>query len=369
MKKEGGKIVKRHYKKPLTLDNCTLLKDLRVLIPQELFAFEDEIKREFKNIELFYKKFFSIENFTEGLTVVFHLKSYMAQVGKFCSAGKKDLPEINIFALPKVIFTSELGTTLVHEMAHFIDWKVGKIEKNRDFVSCYNGSRENILAQKFKSFQEVKPVGLPWCGSGGSTYALSQPHELFARYAEEYYAYCFHGESSTLLEKKKNSLYVRKSQFEAELKDDMRNYLENDCEFPYKENLIIDGDEYSSDKKILLRHNQKVGEKDFTVPDFVEVIGRNAFCDCDDLETVDIANVRCVCYGAFSACKKLRSVAGASCLLIIDTFAFLACKNVKQFTGLENVAYIGKFAFSKSVMDVLKSRINVYTYTEEKAFL
>ena len=50
--------IKRHYVKELKLDNCQYLKEIKLIVPQELLCVRDFIKDDFFKIDKFYSRFF-----------------------------------------------------------------------------------------------------------------------------------------------------------------------------------------------------------------------------------------------------------------------------------------------------------------------
>ena len=220
--------MERHYKKDVKLDNCKLLKDLRVRVPEEYLHLADRIKSLFADIEKFYAKFLKVEGFTKDLTVVFHLEGPMTQAGSFdCYYYRTGKPVINIYSIDWAFKFNGVVGTLAHEFAHFVAWKVGKLQGFSD-ASKRRGTIENGLALKFGSYNELKPAGMPF--GGISSDSQMEPSELFARYLEQYYNYCFlpapDPERLKKMEKHKNCSYVRRSDFEKGLLGPISEYLD-----------------------------------------------------------------------------------------------------------------------------------------------
>ena len=221
--------MERHYKKDVKLDNCKLLKDLRVRVPEEYLHLSGRIRELFADIEKFYAKFLKIEDFTKDLTVEFHLKGPMTQAGSFvcchCRTGK---PVINIYSIDWAFKFNGVAGTLAHEFAHFMAWRLGRLQGLFGDISRRRGTVENGLALKFGSYNELKPGGMPFGGITGDS--LMEPDELFARYLEQYYNYCFlpapDPEQLKKMEKHKNCSYVRRSDFEKGLLGPISEYLD-----------------------------------------------------------------------------------------------------------------------------------------------
>lgn len=383
---------KRHYRKQLVLDNCILLRDLEVRIPLEFIYFEDSFKAIFKTIEDFYTKFFKMEGFIKDLSVVFYMQGRMTKDGEFdCCDSKTNKPVIRMYATVPSIEVGNMAHTLAHEFAHFIDWKSAHIKEKWGFSSEKKDTEEHKLAQKFLSYQEIKPSGCPF--GGQSAQDMNGPVELFARYVEEYYQYCFEKQYSEVISKKtyKNCRYVKKSDFESGLLEPMKNYLEFYRVPPKTETVMYEGNLYSVDKKTLFKYMQ-TDSYSFKVPDFVEVIGKNAFADCSSLVSVEIGsgvkeiqtfsfhnctslktvfggqNVHVVMLGAFSGCTELESVKGFENLEIIGMRTFSNCRTVKNWPEFTNLKYVGSMAFAKCRFMDHENILEKVSYVEENVF-
>ncbi len=382
---------KRHYRKSLVLDNCELLKGLEVKLPEELFYFEDKLKAVFKTLEEFYAKFFYIEDFVKDLSVVFYLQGRMTRGGVFCSCDSKtNKPIINIYNTVQQIESSDIAHVLAHEFAHYIDWKLGMIKNCRSFISEEEDTVENALAQKFLSFQEIKPSGLPVGGVSGSE--LNSNCELFARYLEEYYRYCFEKVSPETKVRKdlKNCLYVKKSDFESGLLEPVKEYLDFYRAPEEKETVIYEENLYSADKKTLLKYMQK--DSRFVVPDFVESIGDHAFEDCDWLVCVEIGsgvkeiqkfafhnctslktvisgkNVHHIMWNAFGRCTELEAVKDFENVEIIGMEAFILCRKIKEWPEFNELKYVGNMGFAGCVFLENKRILENGAFVESWAF-
>jgi len=88
-------------------------------------------------------------------------------------------------------------------------------------------------------------------------------------------------------------------------------------------------------------------EKNVSVPDTVQVIGREAFEGNDSVEMVIIPNsVKRIEPYAFWGCDKLERIVLGNGLYEIGDFAFAGCYGLKQMTITENITAIGIQAFA-----------------------
>ncbi len=381
---------KRHYKKTINLDNCNLLRNLQVKISEELLFLEKRIKKEFEKIELFYSKFLEDEDFIKNLTVVFHLKSMMTKAGDFDIANSKTgKPTINIYDSADRFSYGSSDTTLAHEFAHFVAWKLGSLSGYGD-ISNIKGSVENKLTQKYLDYLEIKTISNP------SSDYLTRPPELYARYLEQFYKYCFYNYDVNITTKnnKKSSLYARREDFENGLLETIRNYLDYfHIHSTYKDNSVVfEGNLYSSDKKVFLKYLDQDNSNKFVVPDFVEVIDKNAFADCQTLSVVTIGksvkeigkfafhnckslkliyggqNVKALFNGAFADCSSLSEIRSFDNLEIIGSMTFIKCKLLTNIGMAKNLKYIGMMAFTNCIsFEPRKMKENVL-YIAESAF-
>lgn len=90
--------------------------------------------------------------------------------------------------------------------------------------------------------------------------------------------------------------------------------------------------------------------KEYTIPQGIKIIGKNAFYRNDDLEKVFIPDsVKEIQASAFDGCHQLRSAAFQEGLTTIGENAFWYCRMVKlEIPG--SVTYVGKNAFSSMGM-------------------
>ncbi len=339
----------RHYSKSIILDNCVYLKKLKVLIPEELLCMQEKIKNEFYKIEKFYERFFKTDNFIDNLTVKFHIKTRFAKLADF---GTSDCrikgPAINIYTIQDEIFSKTLGSTMAHEFAHFIDWRLGEIENSFDKTRD-SDSIESQLGQKFLSCQEIPPLTVPFGGVSVTT--LNSNCELYARYCEEYYRYCTDYENFYKKHNyKKNEQYVRASDFVDKLLVSIKEYIgvdESDFSMFKDEPVLIDGNLYSKDKKILLEYQDKTGVSSFKIPDEVEMIGENAFLKAENLTEIQIGDgVEIIGPRAFRYCTSLKKITGGKNIVFIGSGAFSCCKALEEVKDFNSLIYISSFAFS-----------------------
>ncbi len=341
---------KRHLRKALVLDNCTLLRNLSVKVPEELGYLEGAIKADFENLEAFYAKFLGLEAFTDGLEVVFFLQNRITKAGEFSSDGfMSEKSQIRIYSTVELYGEDRLGIVLAHEFAHFIDRKLGLLASSYSSSSKRKGTKENQLAEKFFSLQETKPVGC-WFG-GSSSEDLNSPVELYARYLEEFYVYCFNRKMfEARKDDSKNCTYVKKSEFEKYLLEDVSRYLDyipGQVKEPSPA-VEIDGNLYSADRKVFLKYREKEGEKNFTIPDFVEEIGKYAFDKNQNLQTIEIGKgVEKINSFAFRECRSLKKVTGGQNVRILASYAFPFCSHLEEIPDFENLEIIDSMAFSK----------------------
>lgn len=91
-------------------------------------------------------------------------------------------------------------------------------------------------------------------------------------------------------------------------------------------------------------------DKNVTIPDTVEVIGRGAFEDNTNIELVVIPNsVKRIDPYAFWGCDNLDTVVLGNGLTEVGDYAFMGCKGLEQMTIPTNVTSIGIKAFADCV--------------------
>lgn len=103
---------------------------------------------------------------------------------------------------------------------------------------------------------------------------------------------------------------------------------------------------FSSDMKTLVRFPPKSAQREYTVPNGVEVIGKQAFQNCRNLEKVVLPDsVRVISDSAFDDCKSMASLELPPNLEEIGPWAFHSCDRVKSFRIPAGTAGIGEYAF------------------------
>ncbi len=121
----------------------------------------------------------------------------------------------------------------------------------------------------------------------------------------------------------------------------------------------------------------KIGEYAFSgtciktldIPLNVEEIGKEAFSECRDLESVlSFGNVKALYEGVFANCVNLKNVNIPESVDFIDDFAFFNCKNLVEITLPKNLTYISKSAFMEC--DNLKTiTMSQKTYDKNPEFV
>ena len=118
-----------------------------------------------------------------------------------------------------------------------------------------------------------------------------------------------------------------------------------------------------------------------TVPDFITVIGNNAFFNCSNIQSINIhKNVKSIGNNAFQNCAALSNMnfETGSKLNSIGDAAFFNCTALTRIDIPENVTKIGTFAFldsglksiniSKSVTDIGEGTFNGCTALSDVTF-
>lgn len=105
------------------------------------------------------------------------------------------------------------------------------------------------------------------------------------------------------------------------------------------------------------------------IPNNVKIIGKGAFADCENLESIIIPkSIRTIGNKAFCGCKNLKSINIPSSVKKVGFAAFADCKNLELVNISGGVKSIGKSAFSSCLnlryMDIPKS----VTYIGKNAF-
>lgn len=85
---------------------------------------------------------------------------------------------------------------------------------------------------------------------------------------------------------------------------------------------------------------------EITVPDYVSIIGNNAFRNCTNLINVIIGNnVKVIGRAAFEECENLKSITIPDSISIINSYTFSRCTNLTDITIGNSVKYIDAYAF------------------------
>ena len=104
----------------------------------------------------------------------------------------------------------------------------------------------------------------------------------------------------------------------------------------------------TADGKRLLCHLPAARERECTVPEGTEVIAKNAFNSCRNLERIVLPDtVRRIEEGAFFQCFSLREIRLPDGLTEIPEWAFFGCSGLKSFTVPVSVKTVSDFAFGE----------------------
>jgi len=102
----------------------------------------------------------------------------------------------------------------------------------------------------------------------------------------------------------------------------------------------IDGNLYTKDGKVLIRYCPKRTDKEFIIPNGVEIIEYNAFQDAKNLKKITLCDsLKTVKESAFAYCENLEEIY-ISQNTQFSSFAFRNCKKLKKFNvDLNNPYY------------------------------
>ena len=106
-----------------------------------------------------------------------------------------------------------------------------------------------------------------------------------------------------------------------------------------------DGSElYSTQEKKLIYCTTHIAK--YCIPDFINIIGEYAFCDCSMLKSIVFPkSVNKIEEGAFSGCESLDNIKLPNSLISIGEKAFSSCDSLKTIFIPESVVEIGNTAF------------------------
>ena len=106
-----------------------------------------------------------------------------------------------------------------------------------------------------------------------------------------------------------------------------------------------DGILFDKEKSVLVRFPPCSSKKTYSIPNNVKTIGA-AFCDCEQLHTIDINKGLTLigCY-AFAGCKSLKSISIPEGVTHIGSHAFADCSALSSVYIPDSVTDIGEYAF------------------------
>ena len=111
----------------------------------------------------------------------------------------------------------------------------------------------------------------------------------------------------------------------------------------------VDGVLYSKDGKTLIRYPVAKEGESFTIPDGVETIAYNAFCDSLYLKTVNIpSSVTIIEEGAFRGCNSITEITLPDSVTFVGDFAFSRCEGLVRINLSKNLKTVGVQAFAHS---------------------
>ena len=116
---------------------------------------------------------------------------------------------------------------------------------------------------------------------------------------------------------------------------------ENNTEFA-----SIDGNLYTKDGKTLLRYAGGKEDTSFTVPSGVAIIGRNAFANAMNLESVFVSEgVEVIKESAFFYCVNLKTISLPESLKVVEGGMFYTCENLKSVYFPNGIEEMGAWMF------------------------
>jgi hypothetical protein len=118
-----------------------------------------------------------------------------------------------------------------------------------------------------------------------------------------------------------------------------------------------DGVLYDRTKTTLVYYSMSNPRTDFTIPDTVRTIGRNAFFGCSNLTAVTVPDgVECMSKGAFAYCTGLKKLEVAASVSLIEEWAFCNCTKLTTL-DVSKHASIADHAFSRCPAQVTRSQV------------
>ena len=118
--------------------------------------------------------------------------------------------------------------------------------------------------------------------------------------------------------------------------------------------MSVDGNLYTKDGRVLVTYSGGKGDKEFTVPDGVEVIEHCAFQYAPYIERIVLpGSIKTLSYYAFSGCNALESINLPDGLATIEGHAFSGCPKLCDLTIPDTVEEIGYAAFAGSGISTL----------------
>lgn len=118
------------------------------------------------------------------------------------------------------------------------------------------------------------------------------------------------------------------------------NIGEGDGEFSSKDGIL-----YNKDKSTLKAYPANKAEKSFKAPASVTTIAQSAFANAQNLETVELPNVKVIKSYAFEECSALKKVKLSKDLTEIGSDAFYDCMSLKSLRVPKSLTTIGTCAF------------------------
>ena len=123
----------------------------------------------------------------------------------------------------------------------------------------------------------------------------------------------------------------------------------------YIGNYLISAENYSNSEMIVKEGTKVIGENIFDnwynspvinvqLPQSVEKISERAFQECENLETINLENIKYIGNDAFTECGSLKEINLTSAIEIGED-AFIDCENVNKITFGNNLIRIGESAF------------------------